>query len=274
MPIKSLLCVGAGRMGGAILHGAIQKKTVDKGDITIIDPHLDDPVLHQCCYLDEMSQLADGYQPDVILFAVKPQMIADVIGPYTCFDLKKTVFVSVLAGTPVDFFEERLGDQAAIVRTMPNLPAAIGEGAVGAFANENVDIKRFRQAKQLLSSVGHVSWLESESQIDDVTALSGSGPAYVFYFLECMVKEAEGMGLAPEIAFELARHTFGGAAKMMLQKEVKQVQDVVDLRQRVTSPGGTTAAALEQFMQDGALEELSAKAMRAAKSRAIELSGK
>lgn len=205
---------------------------------------------------------------DVILLAVKPQVMHQVVNDIA-ESIKGTnkLIISIAAGVKLDSITSWLGEQAAVVRVMPNTPALIQAGAAAIIANEHTTDVQKNIAEAMMRSVGAAIWLDSEEQMDAVTALSGSGPAYFFYFMEAMEKAAIEMGLNEEQARLLTIETAVGASKMALMSS----SDPAELRQQVTSPGGTTEQALNTFMQNN-MEALVQKAMQAAKQRSIELS--
>ena len=181
-----------------------------------------------------------------------------------------TLVVSIMAGKTIADIAARLPAARAIVRTMPNTPAAVGRGVTGAAASPGVDAGRRAMADALLSAVGTVEWLDREDWIDAVTAVSGSGPAYVFWLTECLAKAGEAAGLPAELAMRLARATIEGSGELMFRERGTAASQ---LRINVTSPGGTTAAALDILMAPDGLEPLMRKAIAAAKQRAGDLSG-
>jgi pyrroline-5-carboxylate reductase len=177
--------------------------------------------------------------------------------------------VSILAGKRIGDLQARLPDASAIVRAMPNLPASVQRGVTGAAASPQVSKEQREIAHALLSGVGKVEWVETEDLIDAVTAVSGSGPAYVFHLTECLARAAEAEGLPPDLAARLARATVEGAGELMHRSDLAPGA----LRENVTSPGGTTAAALSVLMAEDGLEALMRRAVAAARRRAAELSG-
>lgn len=206
--------------------------------------------------------------PEVLVLGIKPQMldaaapgIVPHVGP-------STLVVSILAGKTVANIRDRLPAKA-VVRAMPNLPASVGRGMSGAFADAGTTAGQRATAEALLSAIGRVEWVDEEGLIDAVTAVSGSGPAYVFLMVECLAAAGRAEGLPPDVALRLARATVEGAGELLFRSELGA--DV--LRRNVTSPGGTTAAALDVLMADDGLEPLMRKAVAAARRRAEELSG-
>ncbi len=212
-------------------------------------------------------EAAGDISPELIVFAVKPQQLASVVPAYARF--KDATFLSIAAGKTIAGFEALLGAQAAIVRCMPNTPAAIGKGITVAVANKNVSEQGRALASTALQAAGMVEWVSDETLLDAVTALSGSGPAYVFLLVETMAKAGEAMGLAPALAMQLARQTVIGSGHLLEQSP----EAASALREAVTSPGGTTAAALNILMGSDNLQNLMTEALKAAQARGKELAG-
>jgi pyrroline-5-carboxylate reductase len=207
---------------------------------------------------------------DVVIFAVKPQVMLDCISPLAEKIMQyKPLVMSVAAGVRIATLESILGAENAIVRVMPNTPALIGAGASSLYANESVNEPQRETAEEIMRSVGLAIWLDREELMDTVTALSGSGPAYLFLVMEVMEKAAIRLGLAQDQARLLTLETALGAARMALESEV----DTATLRKQVTSPGGTTEQALQVLMDKGHLEDLFLEALSAAKKRSEELAG-
>jgi len=204
---------------------------------------------------------------DVIVLAVKPQVMEQVCGTLKpLIPATGSVIISIAAGIPLHKFETWLGAEQAIVRCMPNTPALVSEGATGLFANANTSATQAKLAETILSAVGICRWLDSEEAINAVTALSGSGPAYYFLMMEAMEQVAVKMGLNPEMARSFTIQTALGAAKLAAASDVAPDE----LRRRVTSPGGTTEAAIKSFEKEG-FRELVEHALTAAQKRSIEL---
>jgi len=265
----SITLVGAGKMGFALLEGWAAQGLVGEG-VTIVEPQ-PSPALVALAK-DRGFRLNPEHRaaPRALALAVKPQAL-DQVAPMIAAEAgADTLVVSILAGKRVADLSARLPQARFFVRAMPNTPAAIGRGITGAFAAPAVDPERRALAEALLAAVGEVVWVESEALVDAVTAVSGSGPAYVFYFVECLTKAGVEAGLPEETAARLARATAAGAGEL-LRRSVGITPET--LRQNVTSPGGTTAAALEVLMAKDGLEPLLERAVAAAKRRAAELSG-
>jgi pyrroline-5-carboxylate reductase len=275
MPIRpetlpsSLILVGAGKMGGAMLDGWLAVGMPASG-ITVIDPKPSDELRAACTERGIRLNPAQATAPEALVLAIKPQMLDAAAAQIDAFIGPKTVVISILAGKTIADLRHRLPKATAIVRAMPNLPASIGRGATGAAVNAEVGEAQRRMADALLRSVGTVEWLPSEALVDAVTAVSGSGPAYVFHLVECLAEAGHAAGLPPDLAQRLARATVTGAGELLARSETPPET----LRQNVTSPGGTTAAALQVLMaEQGGLKELMREAVAAAKRRAAELAG-
>lgn len=265
-----LLLVGCGKMGGAMLSGWRERGTA-ADDITVIEPHAElaeaTRKAHGVRALETPEAVLGEAAPAVIIFAVKPQVMPDIAPAYAPLAEKGAVALSIAAGRPIGFFEGALGAGSAVVRSMPNTPAAIGRGITAACANANVSADQRRLCQGLLEAVGEVVWVEDEALIDAVTAVSGSGPAYVFWLIECMTEAGIAEGLPPDIATKLARATVAGSGELARQSD----EDASQLRINVTSPGGTTEAALGVLMADDGLGPLMKRAIAAAANRSREL---
>ena len=266
-----LLLVGCGKMGGAMLRGWLQRG-VRPGDVTVVEPNaapVADLAAKSVRFLDDGAKLPTELKPAVVVVAVKPQMTDGALPAYRRFVGANTVFLSIAAGRTIAYFERRLGAQAAIVRSMPNTPAAVGRGITVACPNRHVAAAQRELCEQLLAAVGEVAWVQDEGLLDAVTAVSGGGPAYVFLLIECLAEAAVAAGLPADLAMRLARVTVSGAGELArLSPEPAAV-----LRQNVTSPGGTTLEALKILMAADGLQPLMAKAIAAATRRSRELAG-
>lgn len=204
----------------------------------------------------------------ILLLAVKPQHVDAALADYIEALADDGVVLSIAAGRTIGSLQQNAGGDRAIVRSMPNTPAAIARGTTVLCANAAVSAAQRELCAQLLSAVGAVFWVEDEAQLDAVTAVSGSGPAYIFLLAECLTAAGVHQGLSRQLAAELALHTIAGAGAYALESETA----VAHLREQVTSPGGTTAAALGVFMKDDALQQLVHEAVAAAAARSAELS--
>lgn len=264
-----LLLVGGGKMGGAMLAGWLAHGLAGE-KVTIIDPdpsapeRLAETGVH---VVGGAEALAEDLRPAVIVMAVKPQVMDAVLPAYNRFASGDCVFLSIAAGRTIASFEAHLGAHAAVVRAMPNTPAAVRRGMSVLIANDAVTESQAALCEALLGAVGRAAWAETEDQLDAVTAVSGSGPAYVFYLVEALAEAARAVGLPSDLAEVLARETVVGAGELMHQADESAGQ----LRKNVTSPGGTTQAALEVLMADDGLRPVVTKAVEAATKRSREL---
>jgi pyrroline-5-carboxylate reductase len=267
---QKLLLVGCGKMGGALLGGWLGRD-VKPDAVTVIEP-FDTGTLEQkfgVTALKEVAELDNTYHPDVVVFAVKPQGMETIVPDYVRFVRPATVFLSIAAGRPIAFFEKHLGGSAAVVRSMPNTPAAVGRGISVACGNAHMSDDQRAICQTLLEAVGEVAWVDDESLLDPVTAVSGSGPAYVFLLIETLAQAGVVAGLEPALAQKLARATVTGSGELAHLSS----DTATTLRENVTSPGGTTAAALDVLMAADGLQELMTRAVDAATKRSRELAG-
>jgi pyrroline-5-carboxylate reductase len=265
-----LLIAGAGKMGGALLEGLIARG-LPAGQIVIQDPAPPPEItqfLQQHGIRSEASVASLAAPPSLILVAVKPQLMDQVFAPLAKLAGPKTVVLSIAAGKTLASFERHLAPGIAVIRAMPNTPAQVGRGVTACVANAAATADQKAMASALLSAVGEVVWLEREDDMDAVTAVSGSGPAYVFLVAECLAEAGRKAGLSPDLAQALARATVAGAGELLHRSDL----DAATLRQNVTSPGGTTAAALAVLMGQPGLQDLLTDAVAAAVRRSRELS--
>jgi pyrroline-5-carboxylate reductase len=238
-------------------------------DIRIVDPN-PSPAMAAYCEASGIkidAAASSDVKAGILFVAVKPQAMAAVLPTLRPLVDARTVVVSVAAGTTIDTLREGLGAEA-IVRAMPNTPAMVGRGITAAVPTHAVDDRQKSAVDALLAVSGPVEWLDDEALIDAVTAVSGSGPAYAFYLVECMAEAGRKAGLPEDLAMRLARATVSGAGELMHRSP----DDAGTLRKNVTSPNGTTAAALSVLMEDGAMQALFDRAVAAAKNRSEELS--
>ena len=268
--MPTLLLIGCGKMGGAMLEGWLDQG-IAATDITVIEPSAELAATLAGKYgvnaVSDVHELAGDYAPDVAVLAVKPQVMDQVLPPYQKLVAHAPVFLSIAAGRTIASFEAILGTDAAVVRAMPNTPASVGRGITVGCPNANVTPEQKGLCDQLLTSVGEVEWVDDEKHMDAVTAVSGSGPAYIFLLAEAMGHAGRMSGLPPELADKLARATVAGAGELLHQSP----EPASTLRENVTSPGGTTAAALEVLMGPHGMKELLEKAIDAATRRSKEL---
>jgi pyrroline-5-carboxylate reductase len=264
----TLVLVGAGKMGGAMLEGWL-RAGLDPKRIVILDPapppEIDAVISHHALKRNlPAASIADA---EIVVIAVKPQIIDEVLPGLTPLARSKPLILSVAAGKTIATFERYFGSDAAVIRSIPNTPAAVGRGITAMAANVHVTPRQLAQAETLLSAIGEVVTVPDESLIDVATAVSGSGPAYIFYMTECLAAAGVKAGLPADLAMQLARATVAGSGELMRVTGT----EVATLRQNVTSPKGTTYAALQVLMADKGLASLMAEAIEAATKRSREL---
>ncbi|MCG3268893.1 pyrroline-5-carboxylate reductase [Yoonia sp. I 8.24] len=261
---RGLVLLGCGKMGSAMLAGWL-RNGLPAASVWVIDPNPSDWLKMQGVNIG--ADLPES--PAIVVVAVKPQMMAEALPDVTSLGGGATLVISVAAGTPLGLFEDMLGATTPIVRAMPNTPAAIGRGITALVGNTATNDADMDLADALLAAVGQVVRLDSEDQMDAVTAVSGSGPAYVFHLIETLAAAGEAEGLPADLALALAKATVGGAGELAETAE----EDPSQLRVNVTSPNGTTQAALEVLMdKDAGFPALLQRAVTAAADRSKELS--
>jgi pyrroline-5-carboxylate reductase len=263
----AILLLGFGNMGQALANGWLSPAYAAR-TITVVDPHPAAQAAARAAGLRVSTGESAG-GADVVVVAVKPAQIAEALRAIPSGLASRAVFLSIVAGKTMTELAKSLGNDAAIVRAMPNTPAAIGQGVTALFARANVSEVQRRISADLMAAVGRVEWIEDEALMDVVTALSGSGPAYVFLLIECLTEAGRELGLSPDLAARLATETVAGAGAYARQAG----QPAAELRRRVTSPNGTTQAALEVLQSEHGLEQLIRRAVSAAAKRSRELSG-
>lgn len=263
---SGLVLLGCGKMGSAMLQGWLVGG-LNHSSVTILDPKPSAWVIAQ----EAKGATVNGNlpkSPAVVVLAVKPQMMGEALPHLAALGDGKPVFISIAAGTTISALETVLGSNTPIIRAMPNTPAAIGMGITALFGNDLVAETDLQMAETLLGAVGKTVRLADEAQMDAVTAVSGSGPAYVFHLIETMAAAGEAEGLQPELAMALAKATVAGAGALAGQAD----EDPAQLRVNVTSPGGTTQAALKVLMdEEDGFPPLLRKAIAAAANRGREL---
>jgi len=261
---RGLVLLGCGKMGSALLSGWLDQGLA-AGAVWVIDPHPSDWVKS----VGGLNLNADlPGNPAIVLVAVKPQMMAEALPLLRRFGAGGTLILSVAAGTPLAAYETVLGLDTPVIRAMPNTPAAIGKGITALIGNECSHESDMVLAEELLAAVGQTVRLTSEDQMDAVTALSGSGPAYVFHLIEAMAGAGVAQGLPDDLAMQLAKATVAGAGALAEMAD----ESPGELRVNVTSPGGTTAAALELLMDtETGMGPLLRRAVAAAARRSREL---
>jgi pyrroline-5-carboxylate reductase len=268
---QSLVLVGAGKMGEALLRGWLAGGLAPQR-ATIIDPKPSPAIAALAAERGVALNppLAGLAPPEVLFLAIKPQTLEAAAPDLAPLAGAETLVISILAGKRIADLASRLPNARALARVMPNTPAAVGRGASAGFASPATSARQRAWAQSLMSAVGQFDWLADEALIDAVTAISGSGPAYVFALVEAMAEAGEKLGLAAELAMKLARATVEGAGELLHREPAVTA---ARLRENVTSPGGTTAAALAVLRAPDGYPSLLAKAAAAARDRARELAG-
>ncbi len=264
--LPSLLLIGGGRMGSALLAGWREQGL---SEAIIVDPAPDAQTLAGpgVAVVADAAGIPVGFTPQAIVLAVKPQMAAAVLPAYARF-AGHAVFISIMAGKSIHAIGQILGSHSAIVRAMPNTPAALRQGMTVAFASSHVAPPQRELANTLLEATGAIAWVAQEAMLDPVTAISGGGPAYVFLLTELMEQAGLDQGLPPSLARQMARQTVIGAAALLAASD----EEAANLRIAVTSPGGTTEQALKLLRADDAWPKIFQMAIQAATERSRELS--
>ncbi|WP_283176303.1 pyrroline-5-carboxylate reductase [Gemmobacter sp. 24YEA27] len=258
-----LLLLGCGKMGSALLKGWLDFG-VPASNVWVTEPHPSDWLKATGVHLNK--GVPD--RAEIAILAVKPQMMGAALPGLMALGNGETLFISIAAGTTIATLEQVLGSRTPIVRVMPNTPAMVGRGISGLVGNAYASAAQIAQSRLLMQAVGEVVELETEAQIDAVTAVSGSGPAYVFHLIEALAAAGEAEGLSPGVAMKLARATVTGSGELAYRSEDSAEQ----LRINVTSPGGTTAAALAVLMEpETGFPALLKRAVKAAADRGREL---
>jgi pyrroline-5-carboxylate reductase len=267
---RPLLLAGCGKMGGAMLSGWLDSGIAGAG-VMVVEP-MGAPSFEAAPGVTIVASADDipaDFNPEVVVFAVKPQQMDSVAPGYARFATPGTAFLSIAAGKTIGYFEQHLGAGAAIVRAMPNTPAAIGQGITVTCPNVNVTPDQATLCSALMESVGDALSVDDEGLIDAVTALSGGGPAYVFLLVECLTEAGVQAGLPRDMAAKLSLVTVAGSGQLALTSD----ESPATLRENVTSPGGTTLEALNVLMAKDGLQPLMTKAIAAATARSKELAG-
>jgi pyrroline-5-carboxylate reductase len=264
----TIVLVGCGQMGSAMLRGWLRGDAASR--FVVIEPAgmspglADNPTVE---WHGASEEVAADLAPDAVVFAVKPQVFDELLPAYRRWVRPETLFLSIAAGKTIAGIARHLGGEAAIIRCMPNTPAAIGRAITVACPNPHVGQGQRLLCKSLLAAIGDSAWVADEALMDAVTAVSGSGPAYVFLLIEALAAAGVSSGLPPDLALRLARATVAGAGELALVSSETPAR----LRENVTSPGGTTRAALDVLMAEHGLPELLHRAVAAATARSREL---
>ena len=265
----TLVLVGAGKMGGAMLEGWLGLG-LDPARVAVIEPQPSGEIAGLAARGLKLNPAMNVVrEPAAVVVAVKPQNAAEIMPWLAPIVGGSTVVLSIMAGKTIEFLAEALPPGTAIVRSMPNTPAAIGRGITVAVPNQRVTAAQRDLAHKLLVATGAVEWVEDEALLDPVTAVSGSGPAYVFLLAESLAKAGAAAGLPADLAARLARVTVAGSGELLHRSPL----DPATLRQNVTSPGGTTAAGLDVLMADDGLDRVMRSAVEAATRRSRDLAG-
>jgi pyrroline-5-carboxylate reductase len=265
----TILLVGAGKMGGAMLEGWLALG-LDPQYAAVLEPQPSRELTALAGRGLRLNPAASAIgDTSAIIIAVKPQVASEVVPALAPYVGAGTVVVSIMAGQTLGFLAQALSQRAALVRAMPNTPAAIGRGITVAVPNARVSERQRELVHALLSATGAVEWIADEALMDAVTAVSGSGPAYVFLLVEALAQAGAAAGLPADLAARLARATVAGSGELLQRSPL----DPASLRQNVTSPGGTTAAALEVLSGPDGLGELMERAVAAATQRSRQLGG-
>ena len=266
---RTLALAGAGKMGGAMLRGWLDGGLAAEG-VAVVEPAPSSELAAMAAEHGFALNPTATRAPDALVLAVKPQALDAAAPALQAWSSPDTLVVSIIAGKTIADLSQRCPQARAFVRVMPNTPAAVGRGAAAGSANAAVSAPQRRWTERLMRAVGVFEWLADEGLIDAVTALSGSGPAYAFALVEAMARAGEAVGLPADLAMRLARATVEGAGELMAREPATPA---ATLRQNVTSPGGTTAAALGVLQAADGLDALLARAVTAARDRARQLSG-
>ena len=266
---KTILLVGSGKMGSAMLEGWLALG-LDPRYAAVLEPQPARELIALAARGLRLNPAASAIgEASAIIIAVKPQIASEVMPTLASYVGAGTVVVSIMAGQTLGFLEQALSQRAALVRAMPNTPAAIGRGITVAVPNGRVSGRQRELVHALLAATGAVEWIADEDLMDAVTAVSGSGPAYVFLLVEALARAGAAAGLPADLAARLARATVAGSGELLQRSPL----DPASLRQNVTSPGGTTAAALEVLAGPQGLGELMTRAVAAATARSRQLAG-
>ncbi|UWR63520.1 pyrroline-5-carboxylate reductase [Phaeobacter inhibens] len=265
---RGIALLGCGKMGSAMLAGWLDRG-VSPEAVWVIDPNPSEWLRQTGVHINAPLPEAGEQAPGIVLIAVKPQMMGEALPQLQQLGNGKTLFISVAAGTSIATYESLLGAETPIVRAMPNTPAAVGRGITAIIGNASASADDVIRADTLLQAIGQTLRLQSEAQMDAVTGVSGSGPAYVFHLIETLAAAGEAEGLPAELAMQLAKATVAGAGALAEAAE----ETPAELRINVTSPNGTTQAALEVLMdEDNGFPPLLRRAVAAASNRSKELS--
>jgi len=270
--MNKILLIGCGHMGSALLNAWYSKTS---NNFTVIDPNkykiLRKTFRRRVSTFKSIEMIKNIQQFDIIIFAVKPQIASKVMHQFLALEFKKSVlFISVVAGRKISFFKKFLPRKNQFIRVMPNMPAMIHEGMSGLVAGKNISKQNKDKASLLFNKVGKVQWLNSETELDKITAISGSGPGYFFLFIDSMEKAAVKLGFSNKIAKELVHQTALGSVKLLLSNS----KTAAELTKEIAIQGGTTEAAIKYFKKNNQLVKIIEQAVKMAHKRAVELGKK
>jgi pyrroline-5-carboxylate reductase len=268
----SLLLLGCGKMGGALLQGWLDQHIAGTAErpVYVIEPNAEATrAFAGASHVARLDAVPPSLKPEAVLLAVKPQTMDRALGALAGVKAAGPLFLSIAAGKTLGYFARHLGADAAVVRSMPNTPAAVGRGVTVAVANSHVTKAMRDLADRLLAAVGEVHWVDDEGLLDAVTAVSGGGPAYVFLLIEALAEAGRQSGLPADLAMRLARVTVSGAGELARLSS----EPAAKLRENVTSPAGTTLEALKILMASDGIQPMFNRAIAAATRRSKELAG-
>lgn len=261
-------------MGSALLKGWLNQHILSPEQTYIVKPTaLTDSSFDQCHYFNHSEKLPSNFRADIVFLAVKPQKFSGIASEYQSYISEETIIVSAMAGVSSKVIQSKLKTESPIFRAMPNTPSQIGKGITALSSSNHLTDGNSQLVESLFKAVGKIIWLDQEDDMHVATALSGSGPAYFYYFVESLIKAGIEAGLSEEVSKELVQNTFSGSADLLDKTGI----NVSTLRKQVTSPKGTTEAALSIFMNqnnDFSFEDCIKKAVFQASNRSIELSKK
>ena len=266
----SMLLLGCGKMGGAMLRGWLSRG-VPGQQLYVVDPNpqnLADVTAAGVTVVTKPADLPGDFQPAIVLLAIKPQFMDEALPDYRRFAKPDTLFLSIAAGKTLAYLRQQLGE-TTIVRAMPNTPAAVGRGMSVIVRQLDVSAAQLTLSAEILSAVGEIAWVDDEDLINAVTAVSGGGPAYVFLLIECLAEAGRQAGLPAEMAMQIARSTVCGSGELAYQSS----EPADALRKAVMSPKGTTEQAIGVLMAEDGLQPLMTRAIAAATRRSRELAG-
>lgn len=267
MTDRTLLLVGCGKMGSALLSQWQKTRPAGMKKFWVIELEKQPIAGMKATWIADLKFLPKTVKPDVIVFAVKPQQLSGIMPAYRTRFKDKPLYLSIAAGKTLGFFATHFGSSARVVRAMPNTPSMVGKGMTALCASASCTALPKKIAGALMEAVGNVEWFADEALMDATTALSGSGPAYMFLFLDSLTKAAMAAGLSAEVARKLAIETMAGSCELARQSK----ESFEALREQVTSPGGTTEAALSVLLEDSRFEKLLGDAVKKAIDRARQL---